>query len=840
MDKHFDNELSQEVYNITYRYGEETIEDTFRRVADNLASIETDKEYWSEQFFNLMNGFSFIPGGRILSNAGIGLKGTTYINCFVDGFIGEDQDSMESIMDTLKRQALILKSEGGYGFCADVMRPRGAFINGIANESPGAVKMLEMWDKQSEIITLGSDKKSERKDAKQKIRKGAQSVTMSVWHADIENFILAKQNPNILTKFNMSVLITDEFMYAVKNHLPWKLEFPDIDSKDLIYRSDNKLTSLSIKDKYKEIWDGNIKKWKELNLPVKIYKEYKDANELWDLIMKSTYNRNEPGVVFIDTVNKLNNLYYCEHISAANPCFEIPMPIGGVCLLGNINLTKYIKDNNWDYEKLKKDIPFIIRFMDNVNDITSVPLQIQKENLKNKRRIGMGIMGYASALIIMGFKYGSKNALKITNELMEFIANTAYSSSSLLAKEKGTFKLYDEKKYLQSEYIQKLSKETISLIKQNGLRNSHLLTIAPTGNTSAFANNVSGGLEPVFMFKYKRTFMIPYSPEGLQVPVFINGNLHSKDWKIEKEGDENIYTIEFNGKKYKYDKNRGLTKEADVIDYGVKFRMDNNIWNDKEDYAVNTNSLNINEHVNTMEIFAKWIDNSISKTINLPNEYSYENFKDVYFKLWETKTIKGGTTYRAGTMMSVLSDENTSSLNFRNGNHISKTHAPKRPKTLKCDVHFVTAKGEQWIVFIGLLDKDPYEVFALKEKHIHLPKRITEGSLTKIKSGFYNFETEDGFLIEDITNLFERAEEEALTRMLSWGLRHGAGIEYAIDGLNKSEGTVVSFAKAISRTLKKYVKTLDLKETTCPECGEESLIYQEGCVKCTNCTYSKC
>jgi len=542
-------------------------------------------------------------------------------NCFVDGFVGKDQDSIGGILEALKRQAFILKSEGGYGFCADVMRPRGGYIEGIANDTPGAVKWLDNWNTQSDVITAGSGRKSGNKKAKQKIRKGAQMVTMSCWHPDIEEFITAKQTSGRLDKFNMSLLITDDFMDAVMNNKKWDLIFPDFDK---------------VKQYYNNNWDGNIGKWILDGNPVKVYKTFKDANELWDLIMKSTYNRNEPGVLFVDTMNRLNNLAYCEYISATNPClagssmietqlisltikqlweewnrgvkpsilvhdftkktdtYVVPsdviltkhkastikivldrtptglkhsheiictpehkifvtseidfkeigyieakdikigyelktpygtspevisivenysdedvydivvsghnnfyangylvhncgeqiLPIGGVCLLGNLNLTQFIKEDltGWDYEKLSKVIPVAVRFMDNVNDLTYVPLEDQKDNLMNKRRIGLGILGYGSALLIMKKRYGSPEAIQQTEELMSFIANTAYQSSALLAKEKGPFLLYDEEKYLKSEYLKNLSQETRDLIKKYGIRNSHLLSIQPTGN----------------------------------------------------------------------------------------------------------------------------------------------------------------------------------------------------------------------------------------------------------------------------------------------------------------------------------------------------------------------
>ncbi|PWU16621.1 MAG: hypothetical protein C5B49_10315, partial [Bdellovibrio sp.] len=327
----FSDDFSKEVFEQTYRYAdEEDINDRHLAVAIDLASAEKPelRPYWTERFLDILEDFKFVPGGRITSNAGTGLEGTTYINCFVSGFRGENQDSMESIMDELKRQAMILKSEGGYGFCADVLRPRGAFVAGIGSESPGAVKLLEMWDCQSSVITSGSGQKRKTNRGKVKIRKGAQMVTLSVSHPDIEEFITAKQTAGRLTKFNMSVLVSDEFMQAVEQDKPWNLEFPDYEAA---------------KAEYRKLWNGNLREWKQRGLPVRVYKTYSKASDLWNLVMKSTYNRNEPGILFYDTINRMNNLYYVEHISATNPCGEQVLPVDGCCLLGSINLTQFVQ-----------------------------------------------------------------------------------------------------------------------------------------------------------------------------------------------------------------------------------------------------------------------------------------------------------------------------------------------------------------------------------------------------------------------------------------------------------------------------------------------------------------
>lgn len=832
IDTKFVDEFSKEIYEQTYKYGDEDINGTQLRVAKDLASIEKDTEHWTQEFLWALEDFKFVPGGRITSNAGTGLKGTTYINCFVDGFMGEDQDSMEGILDALRRQALILKSEGGYGFCADVMRPRGSFIGGIGNESPGAVRMLDMWDTQSAVITEGSGNKTKKKKAKVKIRKGAQMVTMSVWHPDVEEYIVSKQTPGRLTKFNMSVLITDEFMDAVKNNQPWNLEFPDYEKHS---------------DEYKKEWDGNIKKWKALGYSTVVYKTYENANQLWDMIMTSTYTRNEPGVLFSDTMNKLNNLYYCEYINATNPCGEQILPIGGVCLLGSINLTQFVDfdKKDWDYNKLGKLIPIAVRLMDNVNDKTYVPLPTQKEGLKNKRRIGLGFLGYGSALMMLKVRYGSEEALNLTEKLMTFLANKAYQSSALIASEKGAFPLYDEEKYLNSNFIKEsLSQETKDMIRKYGIRNSHLLSIQPTGNSSVFANNVSGGLEPLFMPQYVRTTIMPYAPEGLDRPKNIDWENKTYDstttWTWIKEGDENLLSTEFNGYVWKVDKSRGLLRESWVKDYAVRFLEAKNEWDSKAPWAATTTELTIDEHIKTMAIMAKYIDSAMSKTVNLPNEYPYEDFKRLYTELYNTGVVKGGTTYRAGTMTVVLSDKSSSDNKSSDENKVPKTTAPKRPKTLSCDIHHLTVSGDKWIVLVGLLGEDPYEIFAFKKKNINLSEKFKHGKLSKIRKGKYDLEL-DGFTLEDLKELFESDEQEALTRMISTSLRHGADINFIYEQLMKSEGTIVSFSKAIARTLKKYLKDENFSNMACESCGSpDGMTMQEGCYKCKDCGYSKC
>jgi len=314
-------------------------------------------------------------------------------------------------------------------------------------------------------------------------------IVHNCWHPDVIEFIHAKQTQGRLTKFNISVGVTDAFMTAVENDADWELIFPDVQF-----------------GKYDTEWDGDIRAWIRKGYPVKVY-EKRRAREIWDMIMKATYNRNEPGIFFIDSANHFNNLAYCEKLVATNPCGEQPLPDGGICLLGSINLVHFINDQRtgWDYDRLGESMRVQVRMMDNVNDITYAALPIQKKNLTDKRRIGIGVLGYGSALMLLNARYGSQKALRLTNDLMKFFTNEAYKASSMIALEKGSFDLFDAEKYLQSEFVKKaLSDETKGLIRKNGLRNSHIISIAPTGNTSIYAGIVSGGLEPVFMLEYDR------------------------------------------------------------------------------------------------------------------------------------------------------------------------------------------------------------------------------------------------------------------------------------------------------------------------------------------------
>lgn len=818
--------LSDQVWHDTYKWEtDETVHDTFRRVARHVASIEKNPEEWEEKYYQLLSTFRFVPGGRITSNAGTGLSGTSFVNCFVSGFRGEAQDSINSIYEELSRQARILKSEGGYGVNFDVLRPRGAYISGIGVESPGAVELMNLWNTSSAVITSGSGENKTGK-GKNKIRKGAMMGVMSCWHPSIEEFITAKQQPGVLTRFNLSVLITDAFIEAVKAGEPWRLEFPDPSH-----------------EKYDAQWDGNLDAWKAKGYPVEVWKEYKKATQLWDLILESTYNRAEPGILFGDRINQLNNLHYCERISATNPCGEQPLQAGGSCVLSSINLTQYVREDRsgFDDEALARDIPAMVRFLDAINDITVFPLEEQRDEALSKRRIGLGYMGYGSALYMMKLGYGDAKALEETERLASFVTNTIYRSSADLASEKGAFPLFDEKKYLQSNFVkQALNKETIARIKKTGLRNSHLTTIAPTGNSSIFANCVSGGIEPVVSQKYTRTVMINRVPKGLKLPQNVNWDTHTcdgkDDWHWVTEGDEFLLRRELEETVYKFDRTRGLTKEEDVYDYSVLEMGDD--FDAEASWAKTLFTLKVKDHISTMKVFAKYVDAAISKTVNVPHDYPYKDFKNVYMDAYESGTIKGITTYRMGTMTSVISAGDDDPKDDEQETIVERP-APERPTSLKCDVHRIKVKGHEWYVFVGLMDGKPYEVFAGIIDDVLLPKSITEGAIIKAKSRKYQFEYDGEVLIKDIVKIFTNDEYESLTRLISTSLRHGTPIEFIVDQLTKSKGTIVDFSKSILRALKTYIPEGTESGELCPSCQTE-LVFIEGCNKCPGCGWSKC
>lgn len=513
-----------------YRQEGETFEQKCARVAGALS--DSDEHFLALR--EILKGQRFLPGGRVQSSVG-SVRQTTAFNCFV---MQKVPDSLDGIMDVAKEAAKTMQLGGGVGYDFSGIRPKGARIKSLGSQASGPVSFMGIMDALCKTIASAGH------------RRGAQMGCLRIDHPDIMEFITAKTNSHHLTQFNISVLVTDDFMERVEKDKEFDLVF-----------------------------EGRV------------YNTVK-ARSLWDSILRGTWDWAEPGVIFIDRVNEMNNLYYCEDISATNPCGEQPLPAYGACLLGSFNLTKYVSESHGTFEwaMLQHDIRNVVRAMDNVIDETIYPLPAQEEEAKNKRRMGLGITGLANTLSFLQIEYGSQQAQLFTSDVMQFLANECYMASSMLAKEKGAFPLYDEEKYLSGKFIQRLDRDVQDSIRCHGIRNSHLISIAPTGTISLTANNISSGLEPVFSLEYERTVQTPDGPF------------------VEK-----------------------------VQDYGYRE------WGIKANTA---DTVPVLDHVAMLCAAQHWVDSACSKTCNVGSSVTWEEFKEVYMRAYKGGA-KGCTTFRA-------------------------------------------------------------------------------------------------------------------------------------------------------------------------------------------------
>jgi ribonucleoside-diphosphate reductase alpha chain len=464
MTREFFSPLSQEIWEQKYRFKrngvavDKTLDDTFSRVAKAAASVEIDdhgsRRRWQQSFHKIMTDGHFLPGGRILAGAGTD-RDITLFNCFV---LGRIDDDLRAIFDALKEGALTMQAGGGIGYDFSTLRPRGATVHGVGAQASGPVSFMDVWDSMCATIMSAGQ------------RRGAMMATLSCAHPDIEEFITAKTDATRLRNFNLSVLVTDAFIDAVKSDLAWPLRFGG--------------------QTYRTV----------------------GARALWTKITRANYESAEPGVIFIDRVNSTNNLAYCETISATNPCGEQPLPPYGACLLGSINLARLVENTFEpgaciDVEQLRAVTRVAVRLLDNIIDISRYPLPAQEGEAKSKRRIGLGVTGLADALIFVGSSYGSAEARRLAGLWMQTIQEAAYAASAELAAEKGVFPLYDAERFLDRPNVRGLSAPVREAIARNGVRNGCLTSIAPTGTISLLAGNVSSGIEPVFDFTYRRRIM---------------------------------------------------------------------------------------------------------------------------------------------------------------------------------------------------------------------------------------------------------------------------------------------------------------------------------------------
>ena len=533
--------LSKEIDSMKYCQKGESFDEKVKRIARALA--DGVEHQWNME--EILGEMRFLPAGRVQSAIG-SQRITTAYNCFVSG---EIEDSMNSIMEKASEAAETMRRGGGIGYDFSKIRPRGGEIKSLQSSSSGPVSFMGIFDAVCQTISSSGH------------RRGAQMGVLRVDHPDIEEFITAKRNSDKLTGFNVSVGITDTFMKALS-------------AED---------------DSFELVFEGQV--WKTVS-----------ANYLWDLIMESTWDWAEPGVLFIDRIKEMNNLYYCEDINATNPCGEQPLPPYGACLLGSFNLVQYLKKNNGEYSfdffLFKSDIPNVVRAMDNVVDRTIYPLKEQSDEAKNKRRMGLGITGLANAGEMLGFPYGSEGFLKWAEKVFACLRDNSYKASALLAKEKGTFPMYRDE-YLKGNFIRTLPASVKKEIRQHGIRNSHLTSIAPTGTISLVADNVSGGIEPVFSHYYDRTIQTFDGPRTERV-------------------EDYAYARGVEGRK--------------------------------------ANDISVHEHLSVLTLAQHYIDSACSKTCNVGDDVSYDEFKSVYETAWK-EGAKGCTTFRlSGKRYGILNE----------------------------------------------------------------------------------------------------------------------------------------------------------------------------------------
>jgi len=528
--------ISEQTHAQKYRGEGEAFPEGCARFAHTLA--DSDEHFKS--IYQILLNMRFMGGGR--TQAAIGsVRHVTAFNCFLSGIV---EDSMGSIMGKAAESAETMRLGGGIGYDFSRLRPRGDRIVSLGSKSSGPVSFMQIFDAVCATISSAGH------------RRGAQMGVLRVDHPDIEEFIRAKQNDTNLTRFNLSIGATNMFMEAVLNDLPFDLEF-----------------------------DGQVY-------------ERISAKNLWDEIMRSTWDWAEPGVLFIDTINEWNNLHYCETIEATNPCGEQPLPPYGACLLGSFNLVKYIitpvggtTDYRFDFDQLKLDIPTVVRAMDNIHDKSAFPLEEQRQESINKRRMGLGVTGVANAGEIIGHPYASPEFMVWFEKVMEVIRDEVYDASVELAKEKGAFPLFDAVEYGKGKFIKTLPPRIQRRIKKHGIRNSHLLSIAPTGTISLCADNVSSGIEPVFAHTTNRT-----------IQTF--------------EGPTNV-----------------VVEDYAFREYGVKGKT--------------SDECTVEDHLHVLATSQQYVDSSVSKTINVPSDISWADFSNVYIEAYK-RGCKGVTTFNAG------------------------------------------------------------------------------------------------------------------------------------------------------------------------------------------------
>lgn len=516
---------------------------------------------------------------------------------------------------------------------------------------------------------------------------------------------------------------------------------------------------------------------------------------------------------------------------------------GGVCCLGSINLTQMVKEDasGFDLGKIKKYVSYMVRFLDNVSTRSDAPLPEYKSSMENKRRIGAGVMGWGSALLMMRVRFGSEKATQMLDEVMSLYAKTAYETSIDLAEEKGMFPLCEPTKHIDGEFVKNLnlSRTYRQRLRATGIRNSSVLSQQPTGNTSILANIVSGGIEPIFMPEYVRTVIVPVVPDSIKdvTPAYAEGAMHETDlFKWTKEGDEDILKGEFDGVTYKIDKSRGLTKQVLCEDYGVRYLKQKGLWEPNADWTATTTELSVQDHVNDLKGFAKWTDSACSKTANIPNDYPYESFKDLYIEVYNTGYIKGFTTYRAGTMTNVLSAKDEG----KEDEEIILDDV-KLPDSLPAQLKTLRAEGRKWYLTVIQNESQTKPVALFVQTNAHEKSIVANTAVENLLSLARSKGIREQHVQDVELKIVGDSNPSKICRTISLCLRHGVHVKSVVGALEKTDCLVGTFVFHIRKYLASLIKDGEkVADEKCLECGSENVVYQEGCKVCVNCGSSKC
>lgn len=759
--------ISTDIWDMKYRFksadharSDETIEDTWDRIARALSRCEGKKAgHWQGQFRHALDDFRFLPAGRILSGAGTG-RNVTLFNCFVMGTI---PDSLSDIFDMLKEAALTMQQGGGIGYDFSTIRPKGSRVAGVDADASGPLSFMDVWDAMCRtIMSAGS-------------RRGAMMGVMRDHHPDILSFIEAKRDRDRLRMFNLSVLVSDALIDAVDEDADWPLHF-----------------------------DGTVY-------------DTISARDLWDAIMRATYDFAEPGVIFIDRINRSNNLAWLEEIAATNPCGEQPLPPYGACLLGSVNLSRFVAEPfspsaRLDLDAVRSCVATAVRMMDNVIDVSNFPLRKQKEEAVNKRRLGLGVTGLGDALIMSGIRYGSPEAVEAVGAWLGAITNEAYRTSAMLASEKGAFPLFEAEHYLKTPMVQALDADVQALIAEHGIRNSHLTSIAPTGTISLLANNTSGGVEPVFGYTFNRRVL---QTDGTHV-------------------------------------------DEEVQDYAyLAFRELFGSDAELPDYFVEADGLTPREHVIMQAAAQKWIDSSISKTINLPHDIDFDAFKDVY-RLAYDQGCKGCTTYRPNdTTGAVLSKPAPPPAEEKAVAKEESAAVAPRPEELPGQTYKIRWPHSEHAIYVTINDiledasdeagepvrlRRPFEIFINSKNMDHYAWTL---ALTRMISAVFRRGGNVRFVAEELGAVFDPQGGAFVNGRYAPSLLAviGGVIERHLNALADG-GPEVKILPDQDRITASRAEVAEITSPPaglmCPKCHQPSIMQLEGCNTCTSCGFSKC